>query len=264
MTELRDSPLATPPENKVFYALHRIGSRLVGDLFLASYLSSSLNLVNTLGPLHRAATFSGGEKQGLAPELLDRILAQQDDTMRWVADAKAEGYHRTNVLAFLSLWAAHEAGHENVMAAILETVRSSALAASAKFKRGRFDVDDWPWSEDRCLDLAQRLDQKAKEVIPDGGWDAAGRLATAYGWLGCILRVPPDAAETFNEASMVRNVLLHRYGRLSGRDIQRAPHLATHANGAIQLSEERLKLYYRAVVAVLNAATEAVAAAGWR
>jgi len=128
MPELRDSPLATPPETKVSYAIHRIGSRLVGDLFLASYLSGSLDLVGSLGPVHRALTAAEGEKQQLSPDLLSRILAQQDDTLRWVAEAKAEGYHRTNVLAFLSLWAAHEAGHENVMAAIVETVQSSAYS----------------------------------------------------------------------------------------------------------------------------------------
>lgn len=63
---------------------------------------------------------------------------------------------------------------------------------------------------------------------------------------------------------MVRNVLLHRYGRLSPRDIVRVPHLAEYKKKAIQLTRARLGEYYQAVVDVHLAVMNGVAATGWK
>lgn len=169
---------------------------------------------------------SEGQKQGAAPERIKALLAQAEDNLRWAAEMKAEDYHRTNVLAFLSFWAAHEAGSENIITAILSTIQPAAASAADKFALGKYNMANWPWPEEQCLDIAQKLDQKAKGKTPDGGWDSAASLTTLYGWLGVPLTVPSPVSGKFNEAAMVRNVLLHRYGRLGPRDIVRVPHLA--------------------------------------
>lgn len=265
MPELQDNQLGTPPEHKVSHAIHRIGSRLVGDFFLASYLVDCLNMVSGLGPVHKLLLVAEGEKRAVPADQIQAILAKEEDKLRWVAQVKAEDYHRTNVLSFLSLWAAQEAGNENVVAAILGTYEKAAAAAGAKFKAGKkYPMDEWPWTEDRCLEVAQKLDQKSKEETTDGGWDFAARLVTVYGWLGATLQVDGSAASKYNEANMVRNVLLHRYGRLGPRDIERAPHLVGQPNNAIQLSRKLLAEYYNAIVAVHTAISAGVAAAGWK
>lgn len=264
MPELHDHLLGTPPEHKILHALQRTGSRLVGDRFLANYLAECLNIVDGLGPVHKLLLASEGQKLGAAPERIKALLAQAEDNLRWAAEMKAEDYHRTNVLAFLSFWAAHEAGSENIIMAILSTIQSAAASAADKFALSKYNIANWPWPEEQCLEIAQKLDQKAKDKTPDGGWDSAARLTTLYGWLGVTLTVPSPASEKFNEASMVRNVLLHRYGRLGPRDVVRAPHLAEYQNKAIQLTRARLGEYYQAVVDVHVAVMNGVTATGWK
>lgn len=264
MPELHDRMLATSPEQKVLYALQQTGSRLVGDRLLASYLADCLHITEGLGSIHKLLLASEGEKLGADPERIKSLLAQADDNLRWAAEMKAENYHRTNVLAFLSLWAAHEAGSENVIAAILSTVQPAAALAVGKFALGKYSMVKWPWSEEQCLEVAQKLDQKAKEKTVDGGWDAAARLTTQYHWLGATITVPLQASAKFNEASMVRNVLVHRYGRLGLHDIARAPHLAEYRDTAVQLTQARLGEYYQAVIDVHLAIMSGVTATGWK
>lgn len=263
MPELHDRALGTPPDRRIAYALHQTGSRLVGDRFLASYLVDCLNMVDGLGSVHKLLLAAEGKKRGETAERIGVVLAQAEDNIRWVAEMKAEDFHRTNVLAFLSFWAAHEAGHENIIAAILGTVQSAAAAAVGQFRPGRFDIASWPWSNAMCLEVAQKLDQRAKDRTPDGGWDAAARLTTLYAWLGVSLSIPSSVSEKFNETSMVRNVLLHRYGRMAPSDISRVPHLAEYRNTAIQLTRARLADYYQAVVGIHLAVTNGISATGW-
>lgn len=264
MPELHDRTLGTSQEHKVSYAIHQTGSRLAGDLFLASYLADSLRIVDGLGPMHKLMLAAEGQKRGHDEEQIRSIVTKSDDTLKWVAGVKDEGFHRTNVLSFLSFWAAQEAGNENVIAAILASVESAAAVAASKFKAGRYSMSNWPWDNEQCLEMAQKLDAKAREATPDGGWDVAARLVTLYAWLGATISIESGAAAKLNEANLVRNVLLHRYGRLGPRDIERVPHLVEYANGAIRLSGNRLSEYYQSVVAVLKAITSGAAAAGWK
>ena len=264
MPELHDRPLGTSPEHKVLHAVAQTGSRLVGDRFLASYLTDCLHMVGGLGPLHKVLLADAGQKRGAAPETITRLVAQAEDNMRWVSEMQAEDYHRVNVLAFLSLWSAYETGTENIIAAALGTINPAAASAASKFSRGRYDMGDWPWPDEKCLEIAQKLDQKAKLDTPDGGWDVAARLTTLFGWLGADIAISPNTANTLNEASMVRNVLLHRYGRLGPRDIERAPHLAVNENNAVQITRSRLSQYSQAVNETHIAVMQGVYAAGWK
>lgn len=264
MPELHDRMLGTSPENRILYVLQQTGSRLVGDRFLASYLAECLSIANHVGSVHKLMLATEGKKRGAAPETIKSLLAQAEDNLQWAAEMEAENYHRTNVLAFLSLWAAHEAGSENIITAILSTIEFAAESAANKFSQGKYDMAKWPWSEELCLEIAQKLDQKAKEKTPDGGWDTAARLTTLYGWLGVTISIPLQSSARFNEASMVRNVLLHRYGRLGQRDITRAPHLEEYRNKAVQLTRARLEEYHQAIVDVFIAIMNSITATGWK
>jgi len=162
------------------------------------------------------------------------------------------------------LWAAHEAGSENIITAILKTIEPAAASAAGKFAQVKYNMANWPWTENQCLEIAQKLDPKAKEKTPDGGWNAAAKLTTLYGWLGTSVTIPLQAVAKFNEASMVRNVLLHRYGRLGPRDIARVPHLAEYLDKPVQLTQARFSEYYQAVVDVHLAIMNGITANGWK
>ncbi|MET4576210.1 hypothetical protein [Ottowia thiooxydans] len=264
MPELKDRSLKTSPEHRVLNAVAQTGSRLVGDRFLASYLTDCLHMVGGLGPLNKVLLVDAGQKRGADPKTITGLVAQAEDNLRWVSEMQAEDYHRINVLAFLSLWAAHESGTENIIAAALATIKSAATSAASKFDPKRYDMDEWPWPDEKCLEIAQKLDPKAKKATPDGGWDVAARLTTIFDWIGANLDIPTDTSSTLNEASMVRNVLLHRYGRLGPRDIERAPHLALNENNAVQITRKRLAEYSQAVNATHIAILQGVHAAGWK
>ena len=63
---------------------------------------------------------------------------------------------------------------------------------------------------------------------------------------------------------MVRNVLLHRYGRLGQRDIKRAPHLAEYHNKAVQLTRARLSEYHQAITDVFAILMKGITENGWK
>jgi hypothetical protein len=86
-----------------------------------------------------------------------------------------------NILCFLSEWAAQESGLENTIAAIIQTIEPAAISVASRFAKGRYKIENWPWSESKCLEISQKLDSKAKEKTPDGGWDIASRLIVLFG-----------------------------------------------------------------------------------
>jgi hypothetical protein len=264
MPELTDSILATPSEQSVAYAVSQTGSRLVGDLFLAGYITDCLQMTLGLGEVHKLLLVHEGQKRGAAPETITRHVALAEDNMRWASEMQAEDYHRINVLALLSLWSAFESGTENIIASALGTVYVAATSAIGKFPAGRYEEGDWPWTDETCLEIAQKLDQKAKSETPDGGWDVAARLTKLFGWIGADVAISPATSKKLNEISMVRNVLLHSYGRLRTRDIQRAPHLVVNENKAVHITRDRLTEYSQAVNDTHIAVMNGVFAAGWK
>lgn len=263
MPELQDPTLGTPSRNKIMYAIQQTGSRLIGDEFLAGYLIDCLKMAEGLIPVQKYMMSKEAMQRGIATDIIAQRNAQTDNNLRWLEQMESEDFHRVNVLSFLSLWAAYESGNENIIAAILESQQSAADSAAGKFPPTKYAALQWPWTEDICLDVASKLDQKAKSATPDGGWDIAARLTTLLSWLGVDIEIPAKSAACLNEASMVRNVLLHRYGRLGPRDIERAPHLDERGNKAIKITRSRLRQYSDAVRVVNVSIMIGVEKAGW-
>jgi hypothetical protein len=264
MVQLQRPKIGTPQDAKILYCLHETGSLLVGDLFFPSYTTECIQMAEGLGHIHKLLIAEEALKRNMDPEALKGIMARADDTIRWAKEIRSEGYHQIHTLSLLSEWSAQEAGIENVIAAILETIREAGANVASKFRAGRYDMQDWPWSNEKSLEIAQKLDQKAKEKTEDGGWDIARRLVVLFGWLGVSLKISPDAAKKYNEASMVRNVLVHRYGRLGSNDAERAPHLSEWVGKTVPMTRERLGEYHRAIVAMHTAILNGVLKNGWR
>jgi hypothetical protein len=264
MVQLQRPKIATPEDAKIFYCIHETGSLLVGDRFLPGYIADCIQMAEGLGHLHKLLIAQGATKRNTDPAVLSRLIVQADDTIRWAKEIRGEGYHQIHTLTFLSEWSAQEAGAENVIAAILETIKEAAEIATSKFSNGRYNINDWPWPSERCLEIAQKLDQKAKEKTIDGGWDISARLAVLFGWLGITLNIEPKVAAKYNEASMMRNVIVHRYGRLGANDAKRVPHLFEWVGKTVPMTSQRLGEYHQAIVDVHLTIMNGVLANGWR
>jgi hypothetical protein len=63
---------------------------------------------------------------------------------------------------------------------------------------------------------------------------------------------------------MVRNVIVHRYGRLGANDAKRAPHLSEWVGKTVPMTKDRLAGYHQAIVDVHLAMMNGVLANGWR
>jgi len=264
LVQLQRPKVSTPEDAKILRSIHETGALLVGDLFLPNYINECIRVTEGLGNFQKIVIANEAKKRGTDAESLARLLAQIDDTIKWAGEIRGEGYHQIHTLSFLSEWSAQEAGIENVIAAILETIADAGTAASARFAVGRYSTEDWPWSNEKCLEIAQKLDQKAKEKTPDGGWNIAERMKVLFGWLGVKVEIPSNMAAKYNEASMIRNVIVHRYGRLGSSDANRAPHLNEWIGKTVPMSRERLGEYHNAIIAVHLAIMNGVIANGWK
>ncbi|MTV39573.1 hypothetical protein [Duganella radicis] len=264
MVQLCRPKIKTPENAKILYCLGETGSLLVGDFFLPAYITESIGMAEGLGHIHKILIEKEGVEKNSDPELIKTILARADDNIKWAKEFREDGYHQIHTLTFISEWAAQEAGNENVIAAIIETIKESAKVAASKFAAGRYNMENWPWPNETCLEIAQKLDQKAKDKTPDGGWDISARLTVLFDWLGVSLNIAPDVAARYNEASMIRNVIVHRYGRLGSGDAKNVTHLAEWVGKTVPMTRERLGEYHNAIVAIHLAIFNGVRANGWK
>lgn len=264
MVQLNRPKVGTSTEAKILHTLHETGSLLIGDFFLPSYIIKCIRAAEGLAPTQKILIATEAIKRGNDDEAIKRMMAGIDDTTKWATSVREEGYHQINILCFLSEWAAQESGLENTIAAILQNIQPAAISAAAKFANGRYKIDNWPWSDEQCLEIAQKLDAKAKEKTPDGGWDIASRLTVLFGWLGVIFQIPLDDSRKYNEASMIRNVMLHRYGKLGKSEVRRAPHLSEWLEKTLPITQQRVTEYHNAIISVHLAIFAAIRANGWK
>ena len=223
------------------YAIQQTGSFLLGEFFAAGNYRTCLQFARTMKRHGR----QGHEGIGV-----------------WASKMHEEDYHELNTYVLLAFWAAQEAGIENILAAVLANSENAAEVASTKFKADRYPIGEWPWPESTCIEIAQKLDQKSKEATKNGGVDVSSRIQNLFFWLGMILEIEEQQAQNYNEASMARNVILHRYGRLSEKDTERFPHLKSWTDAVLPITTERLNTYYNAVTAMHVAIARAVWKAG--
>lgn len=265
MPDLRPRLVATSrTDAPVNWVIHKMGSALVGEFFSGGYYRDCLTMAEQMAPHHRPGLEAVRASKPDSAVDVERLIANLEDVSRWAKDERLDGYHTVNTHVFITLWSAQEAGVENVAAEIVRTNRDAASVASRKFSPGRFSIADWPWQESTCIDIAQRLDGKAKDATANGGVDITARLTTLFSWFGLNLAVSDAESGIYNEASMVRNVILHRYGTLAPKDVENFPALQEWRDEVLPMTTERLRAYYAAVVAVYLALARAVWASNYK
>jgi len=265
MPELKKRKLGTPrDEAPVSWVIHQTGSYLIGELFGGSYYRDCLKMAKAMASQHRPALTAIHKTRNAPTVGLDRMIAHLEDVSRWAAEVESESFHTVNTHAFITLWAAQEAGIENVIAEIIRTSRYAAEIASEKFAGGKYPVSNWPWPESTCLEIAQKLDTKAKNATKDGGEDIARRVTTLFSWFELKLKMDDATAKKYNEASMVRNVILHRYGYLSSQNVESFPELSEWVGEILPITTERLTSYYNAITSMHLAIARAVFASRYK
>ncbi|MBU0652284.1 MAG: hypothetical protein KKG96_05330 [Proteobacteria bacterium] len=259
MPELKKRVIGTSREQApVTWVIHQIGSFLIGEFFNGGYYRDCLQMAKSMASQHRPALTAINTARKSNSVDIERIIAHLEDVSRWAGEVHSEGYHTVNTHVFISLWAAQEAGMENVISEILRTSNNAAKIASGKFQNGKYPLADWPWSESMCLDVAQKLDTKAKNATDDGGVNIARRTITLFSWFGLNIQIDDKTARKYNEASRVRNVILHRYGQLTRHDAEYFSELAQWVGEVLPITTERINGYYEAVIAMHLAVAKAV------
>lgn len=259
MPELKRHPLGTSREQApVTWVVHQIGSYLIGEFFNGGYYRDCLQIAKSMGSQHRQALAAIHEARKSDSVNIEHMIANLEDVSRWASEVHSEDYHTVNTHVFITLWAAQEAGIENVISEILRTNNRAAQIASEKFQNGKYPLAEWPWLESTCLEVAQKLDPKAKNATEDGGVNIAQRTITLFSWFGMNIEIDDKTAKKYNEASMVRNVILHRYGYLSPRNVEDFPELTQWVGEVLPITTERINSYYNAVTTMHLAIANAV------
>jgi len=265
MPELKIRSLGTPREKApVTWVVHKTGSLLIGEFFNGGYYRECLRMAKAMASQHRPILTAMQAVRKSNTIDLEGVIANLEDVSRWAGEVQSEGYHTVNTHVFITLWAAQEAGLENVISEIIRTSDCAAKIASEKFQNGKYSLTDWPWSESTCQEISQKLEKKAIKATVDGTVNIAGRTITLFSWFGLNIEVDDEKARKYNEASMVRNVILHRYGQLAPHDVKDFPELVEWVGKVLPITTERIKSYYDAVIAMHLSMAKAVVSSQYK
>ncbi|MDP1993127.1 MAG: hypothetical protein Q8K00_19090 [Syntrophales bacterium] len=254
MTGLDKIELGTDPKRGWrYYSIHLTSAQVLKEFFLVS---------NYRRCIKNAFTYHDRTEKDV--NLLERkgnpfpnksvVLAGAKELSNWAKKMDSENYHDLYVSAFIGMWASFESGLENIIRDYALNDKDVAIVLSGLFKAGRYKIEEWPWSSEVCMELAQKIDSKAKETTEYGGLRYANRLQTMLTWIGIDFELSMTDKAALDEANRVRNILLHRYGKISLKDAQDFPVLEEWVGGVMPIDKERFLRYYNGIIAVLTKA----------
>jgi hypothetical protein len=232
MTSLQQPKLGTDPvKGWPYYALHMTASYVLKEFFLAfnyrECLAASESRTTEIGP--------------------------------WSVSMRREGYHELFTHSFVGMWAAFEAGLEDTLAAFLKNSHRAATAAAARFPVQRYPMSKWPWDQSVCTEIAQKLDQKAKTSLSNGGFDIHARYQLMFGWIEIDLPDDVRLSEELAEVNLLRNIIMHRYGRIDEKDAEQLPKLKHWIGSVMPLDQESFTRYNKAISSLLVVLMNAIA-----
>lgn len=251
MTSLKKPHLGTDPKKEwPFYAMHLTSSYILEDFFLIgnykACISHSNNYYTTV-----SKNISFLEKHNQTIENKDILLANAREISLWTEEMKKEEYHDLYVHSFIGIWSSLEAGLENCFADFIQNDLYSANSLSSQFKQGKYKIQEWPWSKEICVDMASKLDLRAKQLTNNGGIDYFERLRTIFSWLNIEIITKEPNAYYISEANRMRNIILHRNGVIDSQDVLDFPLLKEWENSIMPFNEKVFRNYYNAIINIL-------------
>lgn len=251
MTSLVKPKLGTPQKDGwKFYSLHLASSYILNEFFLVS---------NYKRCIRHSFNYENQTKQNL--EILEKehglhkykqqIIAGAKELSDWARKMEREEYHELYIHSFVGMWSSFEAGIVNIITDFIKNDSSVAECLANKFKPGRFEIKEWPWSHDVALSLAQRIESKAKDSTENGGVDFFARLQTLFSWLDIKIEISEENKLYLSEANRIRNILLHRYGEVSDKDAIDFPTLKPWVGAVMPLTSDKFTNYYNGISSTL-------------
>lgn len=219
MTSLIAPTLGTSTTAWQYYCLHLTSSYVLKEYFLAFNYQECIAAAET-------------RKSEVGP---------------WAVEMRQQGYHELFTHSFIGMWAAFEAGIEDTVAAFIQNSSGAAASVAAKFKKDRYRIETWPWPTETCAEIAQKLDGKAKEATENGGVDLWARLATLFSWLDVDVSTDASLSIWLAEASLMRNIIVHKYGKIDAGDVSAAPTLSPWVGQVMPLDRDTFSAYYTAI-----------------
>ena len=251
MTSLVKPILGTDPKSGwQYYSLHLTTSYIIKEFFLVSYYKRCIKSVFNYGKNTKRNLELLEKMKGSIPHKKP-ILDSAEELSKWAKEMDGQDYHELYVHSFIGMWSSFEAGVENIIADFVQNDFEVAKKLIGKFKDGRYEIDKWPWNRNTCLEIAQKIEPKAKNATENGGLDLFARIQTMFSWLGIEIVIKDNEKIFLAEANRVRNILLHRYGEISEKDASDFPNLSNWVGSVMPLNKAKFTNYYKAISATL-------------
>jgi hypothetical protein len=240
-----------------FYSLHLASSYILREFFLVSNYQSCINNIKDNDVKTRKNVELVEKIKGPFPQK-KFILARADELSKWAKEMETQNYHELYVHSFVGMWSAFETGIENIVADFIENDKEIAVSLIEKFKPGRYKEDEWPFQREICLEIAQKIESKAKSSTQNGGLDLYARYQTMFSWMNIEIEVENKHRENLSEANRVRNILLHRYGEITEKDANEFPSLKNWIGSVMPLTKSKFTEYYESVISTLTSIMRAI------
>lgn len=235
------------------FALVQTFTNFDADRALAREYMSLVTNVDVTSGLHAPLLTIISAAEGMHDqEKLRGMIAvahmQRDLARRIIAD----GFHTMLCHAFISQWAAHEAGIENLLSILIHTRSAAAQVAVDRLpsKKLPSSLEHYSWDKDVCRSVVKRLmKQAADEMKPEKS--SYQQLVVVLGWFGFVLTRNEKVQRDYDEANGVRNILLHDYGYISEKYAHKYPGLVEFKGDHFCMSIERLDRYSDSIRSIL-------------
>lgn len=257
MTTLNKPNLGTPKDKGwPFYSLHLAISYLIREYFLVSNYRSSIKLAVKHGEKMEKFLKNFKNTNNKNSLHFDIALSSAKELSSWAVNMQEENYHELYVHSFIGMWSSFESGIENILADFIYNDLAVAKKAISFFKPDRFNIKEWPWDKSLCLEIAQKLEPKAKNSIENGGINYFERIKILFSWFEIDIDIEEEYQNILSEANRMRNIILHRYGEISDKDAMDFPSLSPWIGRVKPLEKEIFNSYYKAMsrtfIALLN------------
>lgn len=251
MTSLVKPLLGTDPKTGWrFYSLHLTSSYILKEFFLVSYYRRCIENAFDFDKKtkHNISIY---EKLNGSVADKEHIFASAEDLSNWAKEMNSQNYHEIYIHSFIGMWSSFETGLENTIADFLQNDYEVAKTLIGKFKSGRYEISNWPWNRSTCLEIANKIESKAKEANKDVSTDLFARIQTMFSWLGIEIKIEDKERHYLAEANRVRNILLHRYGEISEEDALNFPSLSNWVGSVMPFNKEIFTNYYDSIIKTL-------------
>lgn len=231
-----------------WYALSVTTMNFLDDSFMAREYMGLVRHVASLKGLNAPLLTIGAEVNNLQDKkkLQSMIKIAEDNTViaQRIID---DGFHTIFCHAFISQYAAFEAGLENILIAILNNniaAAERAVLILSEYKKKAPNINDYPWDRHLCKKILNNLQQIA---IKSHNKSSCLQNIKLLEFFDFNIVVNELDIKYLDEANGVRNILLHDYGYVSSYYADQYEGLKEFADDYFVMTPEKLDKYSEAI-----------------